>query len=172
MAICDDDRMTDAMRCLNFKSRVLCGFDFSESDLRGADFRGADLRGSNFKNSDLREAQFDRCILRPAGFDGVDLRGVKGFPEIEPFDIDGAVWNAVNKHEFDMLDWHSECGSVHCWAGWAVTLHPQGVDLERKFGTSVAAALIYNACSKSERVPNWYMSNEHALAAIRELAFR
>jgi hypothetical protein len=69
-----------------------------------------------------------------------------------------------------MDSWHSSCGTAHCRAGWAVTLHPQGAELEVEFGTSVAAALIYNACSVSERTPNWCADNADALADIRRLA--
>jgi len=66
-----------------------------------------------------------------------------------------------------MGKWHT-CETTHCRAGWAVTLHPQGRELEAKYGTSAAAALIYNACTGF--VPDFFASNRAAMQDIMQRA--
>jgi hypothetical protein len=41
-----------------------------------------------------------------------------------------------------MSDWHNDCGTAHCLAGWAVTLHPDGQRLEKLLSTPTAATLL------------------------------
>jgi hypothetical protein len=128
------------------------------------------------KQADFRDANLEGAILKDANLDGADLdraylAGAIGLPEIEPFPLDTGIAEAVGDGEhLDMDSWHGSCGTAHCRAGWAVVLHPQGKKLEVEFGTNAAAALIYNACSISERTPNWCASNAEALADIRRLA--
>jgi hypothetical protein len=68
-----------------------------------------------------------------------------------------------------MNNWHY-CETAHCRGGWAVTIHPAGRTLESFLGTANAARLIYLACYPNEKIPDFYCSNEEALADIRRRA--
>lgn len=68
-----------------------------------------------------------------------------------------------------MRRWHT-CETTHCRAGWAVKLHPQGIKLEKEYGTHVAGALIYNACTGY--VPDFYASNDDAMQDILKRAMQ
>jgi hypothetical protein len=73
----------------------------------------------------------------------------------------------------DMSTWHT-CETTHCRAGWAVHLAGSaGRLLEAQFGSGAAAALIHQAsCPWMEKVPDFYASNEEALADIKRCAER
>jgi hypothetical protein len=150
----------------NLKDAYLARAKLAGANLAGADLAGADLSGAYLAGADLAGADLSYADLA-----GANLTGATGLPEIEPFPIDTKIAEAVGGGEnLDMSSWHNSCGTAHCRAGWAVTLHPQGLALEAKYGTNAAAALIYNACSNSERTPNWFADNAEALADIRRLA--
>jgi hypothetical protein len=69
-----------------------------------------------------------------------------------------------------MGSWHGDnmCGSTHCRAGWAITLHPLGHELEAAFGPELAGSIIY--MSSTGRVPNFFADTDEALADIRACA--
>ena len=113
----------------------------------------ANLRGANLWGADLWGADLSRAI---------------GLPDTQQFDLDAAVAAACSApNSLEMGALHT-CETTHCRAGWAVTLHPQGRELEEKYGTCAAGALIYNACSGY--VPDFYASNEDAMADIQKRA--
>jgi hypothetical protein len=71
-----------------------------------------------------------------------------------------------------MDQWHT-CETTHCRAGWAIHLAGvAGKVLEHCCGSNVAGALIHIASSPAleGKVPNFFASNEAALADIRRLA--
>ena len=174
----------------NLSEADLCGADLSEAylrgaylsganlrraNLRGADLRGAylreaDLRRANLRGADLRGAYLREADLRRANLSGADLSGAIGLPEVQKFAIDEAVFAACSApNSLEMGSWHT-CDTMHCRAGWAVVLHPQGRELEEKYGTCAAGALIYNACSGY--VPDFYASNKDAMKDIVERAIK
>ena len=73
----------------------------------------------------------------------------------------------------EMDAWHT-CETTHCRAGWAVTLAGNaGKLLEAQVGPAAAGAFITMAsCPWLERVPNFYATNEAALADIHACAQR
>ncbi len=73
----------------------------------------------------------------------------------------------------NMGNWHT-CETTHCRAGWAITLAgAAGKALEFGIGPAAAGALITLAsCPWMEKVPNFYGSNEVALADIKACAER
>ena len=153
----------------------LSGADLREADLREADLRGAYLSEADLSGADLREADLSGADLREADLSGADLSGADlsgaiGLPEVQKFAIDEAVFAACSApNSLEMGSWHT-CETTHCRAGWAVMLHPQGRKLEEKYGTNVAGALIYNACSGY--VPDFYASNKDAMKDIVERAIK
>jgi len=144
----------------------LCYANLGTADLRGANLRGADLCGADLRGADLCGANL--C--------GADLRGAnlpRWIPRIDH--IHRAVHAAARKPgALDMGTWHrtDACGTTHCRAGWVIHLAgAAGEVLEGVYGTSAAAALIYQASDpKLERIPDFYVSNETALADMQRLA--
>lgn len=106
--------------------------------------------------------------LRWADLSGADLPA--WIPVIP--DIHRAVHAAASREgALDMETWHS-CETTHCRAGWVVQLAgAAGRVLEGVYGTNAAAALIYYASDPAmKQVPNWFASNEDALADMARLA--
>ena len=174
------------------KNAVLSGADLSGAVLRGADLRGAVLRGAvlrgaDLRGADLRGAVLRGAVLRDAVLSGADLRdavlrgavlrdadlseNLEGVPFIK--DIHQTVYNActVSPDALDMVGWH-KCETTHCRAGWVVTLAGEGGKaLEFAMGTPAAAAIIYlKSDPKLEKMPDFYCSNEEALADMKRLA--
>lgn len=76
-----------------------------------------------------------------------------------------------------MEAWHQappdapECGTTHCLAGWAIHLAGRrGYDLERKYGPSMAGALIWQA--STGEVPDFYDDTNPAWAWLLDAAKR
>lgn len=123
----------------------------------GADFSGADLSG----------ADLIRANLRDANLSGADLSGAD-LPKFSVFEnLRGAICARVceNPEGLEMSNWHT-CKTTHCLAGWAVVLHPQGELLESIYGTSAAAAMIFQVCEGE--VPDFHSSNEAAMEWLKK----
>ena len=169
----------ETLRGANLSGADLRGADLSDVNLSGADLRGADLSGANLRGANLSDANLRVANLRVANLRGANLRGanlsganLSGanlsdaiFPplaEIQKISIRSMICNRVcdNPDALNMESWHT-CDTVHCIAGWAVTLHPQGRLLEAIYGTSAAAALILHVCEGE--VPDFYSDNETAM---------
>ena len=101
--------------------------------------------------------------LREADLRGADLPVLA---QIEKMQIRAAICEkvCVNPDALEMSRWHS-CETVHCIAGWTVTLHPQGRLLESIYGPSAAAALILHVCEGE--VPDFHADNETAMRWIK-----
>ena len=168
---------------------VLEGANLQGADLRGADLYGAvltgaylrravlvcaDLRGANLEGADLRGADLYGAVLRGAYLRRADLTGVI-LPEDVPAvpDLDREVARAVGAagERLEMGDWHQPCGTTHCRAGWHIALAGDaGAALEDRLGPGTAGALIYAKSVPERRVPDFYASNEAAMADILERA--
>ena len=155
-----------------------CGADLRDADLRDADLRDADLRDAYLRDANLSGADLSGAGLSGAGLSGAnlrvaDLRGATlpdGVPVVP--DIDAAILAAIGDDAdgLDMVDWHSDCGTTHCRAGWAITLAgPEGAALEAALGPDAAGALIH-AASGSHPVPDWSAGNDEALDDMRARA--
>ena len=154
-------------RSADFRSANFHGADLRSANFRDADFRGADLTCANFHGADLRSANLTYANLTYANFRGTDLSDCP----VKIKDIHKAVYAAASKEgALNMQDWH--CGTAHCRAGWVVELAGNGGKaLELAMGTSTAAALIYMASDpQMEKIPNFYASNNEALADMKRLA--
>jgi hypothetical protein len=155
----------------------LSGADLSGADMRGAnlscaDLSGADMRGANLSGADLSGADMRGANLSGADMRGADLIGanLRECPVKIP-DIHKAVYEAASQpNALDMGTWH--CGTSHCRAGWVVTLAGEGGKaLEYAMGTPAAATAIYLASDPNlEKVPNFYATNDEAMADMKRLA--
>ncbi len=71
-----------------------------------------------------------------------------------------------------MGDWHT-CEKTHCRAGWTVTLAGMpGKELERRFGTCLAAMMIYDASDPNYKINpcRFFDDNDEALLDMRKLS--
>ena len=73
--------------------------------------------------------------------------------------------------ELDMRKWHT-CETTHCRAGWAIHLAGKpGAKLEAIVGPAIAGMLItMRSCPWIDKVPNFYGSEDAALADIQRCA--
>lgn len=146
--------------------------NLSEANLSEANLRGADLRWADLSWANLRGANLSGANLRGANLSGADLSETDGLPSAPVVEsIDAAILEAIDGGGcLAMNAWHT-CETTHCRAGWAVNLAGEaGKELERKYGTNVAGALIYNASRPGQRIPNWFAEDEEAMADLRKCA--
>ena len=145
-----------------FEGEDLSGADLTGADLTGADLIGADLSGADLRGANLSGANLSGANLRGANLSGANLSGAKGLPEVEKIPIKSAICERVcaTPDNLKMDKWHT-CETVHCLAGWAVTLHPQGKELEQTFGIENAGRMIFAACEGE--VPDFYSDEETAM---------
>jgi len=154
----------------------LCDADLCDANLRGANLCGANLRGANLCDANLCGADLcgaDLCDADLCGADlcDADLCGTKGLPEIPVVEnLDAKILAAIEAGGcLKMNEWH-HCETTHCRGGWAVTIAgKQGSVLESVVGTENAAIMIYRE-SCGGYVPNFYATDEDAMASIRERA--
>ena len=122
--------------------------------LTGADLTGAALTGADLTGADLRWANLNRAKI------GNDIPTVPN--------IDAAILSAVTKEgqSLQMNTWHT-CKTTHCRAGWAIVLAGEpGRELEKKIGSANAGTLIYLASRPGKNVPDFYATNEEAMADL------
>jgi uncharacterized protein YjbI with pentapeptide repeats len=167
----------------------LYGTDLTNGRLDGANLTDASLDGANLTNAnldgaDLTNASLDLANLTGASLDGANLTGASldganltdaiftpapAIPNIDARILEAISANVAN---LDMEYWHV-CKTTHCRAGWAIVLAGEkGKALEAKIGPWAAGAAIYAASRPGVTVPNFYASNEEALADLRECAAR
>jgi hypothetical protein len=162
------------LRDADLSGADLRGADLSDADLSGADLRGADLSDADLRDADLSGADLRGADLSDADLSDADLSGADGLPDapVVP-NIDAAILAAVEAGgTLRMSSWHT-CGTSHCRGGWAVHLAGDaGYALERKFGTNVAATLIYAASRPGVPVPSFSAdaADDETLADIRACA--
>lgn len=161
-----------ALRGADLSGEYLYRADLSGADLRGADLNGTVLTGAYLGNSDLRGVDLSGADLRGAEMSCSDLRGAT-IPADVPVvaDIDAAILAGIDTGamSLNMGKWHS-CGTKHCRAGAAINLAgAAGYALEARLGPNAAGALIY-AASGSHPVPDWYASDDEAMADMRRRA--
>jgi uncharacterized protein YjbI with pentapeptide repeats len=150
----------------------LSGANLSDANLSGAYLSGANLRDANLSGAylsgaNLRDANLSGAYLSGANLSDANLSGV---PKIE--NIHQAVYAAASQpNALNMGNVHT-CETTHCRAGWVVTLAGEaGAAMEYCLGWSAAAALIYlKSDPKMEKIPDFYASNEDALADMKRLA--
>ena len=176
------DALLEALKAgADLSGANLSGADLSGANLSGANLSGADLRGADLRGADLRGADLSRADLSGADLSDADLRDAVlrdskiNFDEVPLVEnLHGRILSAIKDGAaLEMGSWHS-CDTTHCRAGWAIHLAGDaGYELERIFGSPMAGALIHlKACSWMEKVPNFYATNEDAMADIKSCAKR
>ncbi len=103
---------------------------------------------------------------------GTKIAGSISLPEIPKIDhADARILAAIEKGgRCEMNSWHT-CGTTHCRAGWLIHLAGEaGYALEGVVGSLAAGCLLYQKARPHMKIPNFFASNESALADIRECA--
>jgi len=140
--------------------------------LRGADLSGAVLLGAVLRGADLSNAVLLGAVLLGADLSGADLRGAvlsDGIPKIER--LHSKILAAIESGgSLEMCTWHT-CETTHCRAGWAIQIAGEfGRGLEWALGSSAAGALLFAVAYPDQKVPDFYASNDYAMADIRRCA--
>jgi Pentapeptide repeats (8 copies) len=149
----------------------LSGANLSGADLSGADLSGADLSRANLSGADLSRADLSRADLWGAYLSGANLSGANLSRALEKLltvpDLDRKILDALAAGgTLNMSDWHT-CETTHCRAGWAVTLAGEAAKgVEVIYGPAATAALIYAYSRPGKPIPDFYASNEAAMASI------
>lgn len=167
----------------NLKNAGLSYAGIWDTDFTGANLQDADLSRANLKRARLIKTNLCKCDLSEACLEGANLMGANlssarlwkatGLPKAPVVEnIHQRVFKEARKPgALDTSACHT-AERIHSWEGWVITLAGnEGRMLEEELGSSVAAALIYQASDpKLERVPNWYAPYEVALADMQRLA--
>jgi len=141
--------------------------DLREADLRGADLYVADLRRANLHGANLRKANLEIANLREANLREANLRDIKLPFEIQiDTSLKERILQAVEEpqNDLDMESWHT-CGTSHCIAGWATTLHPQGKEIENKSSTYLAGRLLLGLNQEEANI--FFKSEEEAMEWLK-----
>jgi len=142
------------IRGADIRGANLEGAYLEGADIRGADIRGANLRFADIKGADIRGADIRGADIRGANLIGADLTGTRfSFDYKADPSLKGKVLKAVQAEgcALKMDQWHS-CETSHCIAGWAVTLHPEGKELESKSTTYLAGRLLLGLDHNESRI--------------------
>jgi len=139
--------------------------NLSRANLRGADLSGADLRGAN-----LSSANLSRANLRGADLRDANLRDANGLPiAADAQQRLRAVASHVLAHPkiLQMGGWHSECGTTHCLAGWAIhQAGPLGEVLENLHGPHMAGLLLLGV----DAAEHFYDGTDEAIEWLQSVA--
>jgi hypothetical protein len=148
---------------------VLCDAVLRRAVLRGAVLSGAVLCDAVLRRADLSGAVLSGAVLSGADLSGADLSGAIGLPIVaDAADRLQQVATTVlaNPTVLTMGLWHSECGTVHCLAGWAIHLAgPIGATLEALHGPHMAGLLLLG----TEAAAHFYDGNEEVLEWLRSI---
>lgn len=165
-----------SLNCSNLSGSNLSNANLSYTDLYGSDLSDANIsntnfRGTNLSNSDLRGADLSNSVLQKTDLSCSDLNGLNLSDSFAIPHLDAKILNAIEAGgKLEMDDWH-KCETTHCRAGWAVTVAGfAGAALECLYGTEAAANLIYAASRPNKKQPNFFASNEKAMADIKACA--
>ena len=156
----------------NLTYAKLARADLADANLTGAQLAGANLAGANLARADLADANLTGAQLAGANLAGANLIRDPRIPRVPSLHRRMLAAIEADPKSFDMKTWHS-CATTHCRAGWAIHLAgAAGYALEMGMSSPTAGTLIHLAsCPQLEGIaPDFYASNEDALADIRRLA--
>lgn len=122
--------------------------------------------------ADLRQAKPFRKWLSSRGHDVTRVLAYGGgLPVPYVARLDRKILRAIEQTDvgFDMDHWHQYrdgCATAHCRAGWAEVIagEPAQALVDALFWHDIVGALIYYR--STERIPDFFASNEDALADI------
>ena len=154
--------------------------DLREADLREADLRGArlswarlswaELSGADLREANLSGAELSGADLREAELSGAELSGAKGLPIAAdaPSRLQAVAAQVLSNPDCLRMNlWHSNCGTTHCLAGWAIhQAGPIGATLEALHGAHLAGLLLLG----HDAAARFYQSNDEVLQWLRTIS--
>ena len=147
----------------------------AEISLDGANLDGANLSGASLVHARLVRASLDGARLAGANLSGAPFAvphldaKILGLIEANEKAI-AADPKLRGKNALRMAEWHT-CGMSHCRGGYAVMAAGEaGRTLEFTVGVATAANLIYAASRPKQPIPNFFASDEQAMADIKACA--
>jgi len=157
----------------NFSYSNLSECDISNSSLRYANLENANLDYCNLSNSDLTGVNMVDIIT----FKNANLINTILDYQIEEGLLEKVAHTILNQPDrFDMKWWHSyydeeddnlnECNTIHCIAGWAVTLSDKGKQLEDKLNSTELAGLLLLG---NEAHSHFFDSDEQAIKWLKSI---
>lgn len=159
----------DSLENLQLSGANLISADLRNHNIRHTDFSNAYLCRTDLRNLDFRKSRIFWMHVDSAKMTGCQFHEFDKIPLIE--NIHSTLYLAASKRNaLNMKVWHTS-DKIHCWAGWVIHL-ADAYGFEQKYGPSLAAAMIYMKSDPNmEQIPNWYLSESDALAAMHRLAF-
>ena len=163
------------LRDANLRGANLRGADLSVAILSSANLSSANLSDANLSSANLSRANLSRANLRGADLSGAilsdaDLRGANGLPiAADAQQRLRAVASHVLAHPkiLQMGGWHSECGTTHCLAGWAIhQAGPLGEVLENLHGPHMAGLLLLGV----DAAEHFYDGTDEAIEWLQSVA--
>ncbi len=154
----------------NLRDANLSYANLSRANLYGCNLRKAILSDANLRDANLRDADLRDADLRDANLYGANLSGAKGLPiAADHLQRLRAVASEVlsNPQNLHMTNWHNDCGTAHCLAGWAI--HQAGTlgeVLEKLHGPHIAGLLLLGV----DAAEHFYDSNEEAIEWLQSVA--
>lgn len=162
-----DARLTAAkLRYTDLTHAYLTDARLRFTDLSHARLRHTDLSHTDLSHARLTGADLTHVILRGAILDGVKWPKELQFTP-DP-DLKKKIRVQVLNHPqcLNMFDWHSECGTIHCVAGWAIALHPEGKRMEEASSTYLAGRLLLGLDHEEAEI--FFSNKETALEWLME----
>ena len=115
-------------------------------------------------------ANLSRADLSWVDLRGADLRGAQGLPIAAdaPARLQSVAAEVLSSPGCLRMDsWHSDCGTAHCLAGWAIhQAGPIGATLEQLHGAHLAGLLLLGHDAASR----FYQSNDEVLQWLRTIS--
>jgi hypothetical protein len=140
------------------------------ANLSDANLRDADLIAANLRNANLRNADLSGANLRDADLRRADLSGAQGLPIVAdaPARLQAVAAQILsNPACLRMSEWHSDCGTTHCLAGWAIHQAGSiGATLEALHGPHLAGLLLLG----HDAAAQFYQSNDSVLEWLRTIS--
>ena len=140
------------------------------ANLSGADLDGANLDGASLEGANLREANLREANLRWTSLEGANLRLAQGLPIVAdaPARLQAVAVQVLGQPDSLRMDgWHSDCGTAHCLAGWAIhQAGPIGATLESLHGSHLAGLFLLG----HDAADRFYQSNEDVLEWLRSIS--
>ena len=158
------------LRFANLHGADLSGADLSFANLRGANLSEADMRGADLSFANLRFANLHGADLSGADLSFANLGGAKGLPIVAdaPARLQAVAAQVLGDPESLRMNlWHSDCGTAHCLAGWAIhQAGPIGATLEALHGAHMAGLLLLG----HDAAARFHQSNDEVLQWLRTIS--
>ncbi len=154
----------------NLSGADLSGAVLSKANLSGADLSWANLSGAVLSKANLSGADLSWANLSGANLSGANLSEAKGLPIAAdaPARLQAVAAQVLSNPDCLRMNlWHSNCGTAHCLAGWAIhQAGPIGATLEALHGAHLAGLLLLG----HDAAARFYQPNHEVLQWLRTIS--